>query len=864
MIYLGYFRDVTDNETLYRVEINCKDTEEGQREITLADNPVTISMVTGDNTVYKPYKCSNATIRILMDGYNFDLNNAFSNKVAVKIYREDKIIWTGFATPNAYTQDFNTYYNVFELECQDAISTLQYYNYTKKDEKDLIPKADNFINIIARALSFLDYPYTSIFVSDTIKVVGASDLSVLDALFISPNNFIDEDGEAWNYLQILEEICRITGLTAVPHEDRLYFINTDAIARGMNDYYMYSLANNMLHPSFKATVRESYNVGIDTINREGTSITLDSIYNKVKVKDDLYPVENQLPNIYDDTEHYIPTDTDDQTNGKGIEGISYMKDNKPYFAWSLDDPKIDNDDKDVLIHSANEGLTVLRSRIDNNKEWHFMRYYGYENSDFKDTQVSLYRYNVPTGIEEHQLNATGSEYVYYIVGDIEPLSGYTDYNYTTTKNTVGSMICDHAKITVDDWFKKSITTPKYTTSILLYQGFTGMEDGKVPVKYYNYDGSYSATRMDNLDDIPADKVIYSGTTEEPPLFKAVSDYVPLRADSIIKISGDFTYFPWRSQMLPAQTDTDHKMTDEYSYVKMSVSCGNKRWNGSEWITGNDPIIFNVPLEYQKDKDAYYNPIAISDNKYMNNIDTGGYNIPSPTKTRWQDMYGTENVSVEKIDVRIYRLQAPTENGNLAPFTLLDNFKVSVYTGKSKMEDDKEEKDTLYENDINRNAIDEYSQITCKICSWDNKKPNYSHIFYIYYRDNENVSASGGLSYLGASGTDSSRIYYSLRDETSDILTFRSAKYLYNMAKGYFFRPEEQIISNIVEQYNTPTLRIDCNLNINKALTPYTLYTYNTQFPDYTFVLDSVDYDLYENNAKVSLVSKKTQYRDEQH
>ena len=39
--------------------------------------------------------------------------------------------WVGFAVPNSYNQSYSNETDDFELECQDALSTLQYVKYKR-------------------------------------------------------------------------------------------------------------------------------------------------------------------------------------------------------------------------------------------------------------------------------------------------------------------------------------------------------------------------------------------------------------------------------------------------------------------------------------------------------------------------------------------------------------------------------------------------------------------------------------------------------------------------------------------------------------------------------------------------------------
>jgi hypothetical protein len=73
MIYTGQFKSI--NNTLYQVDINVNDGNNGTSEIIFSDEPFKIELNT-NSTIYEPLKLSNATCTIISDSYNFNLYSA--------------------------------------------------------------------------------------------------------------------------------------------------------------------------------------------------------------------------------------------------------------------------------------------------------------------------------------------------------------------------------------------------------------------------------------------------------------------------------------------------------------------------------------------------------------------------------------------------------------------------------------------------------------------------------------------------------------------------------------------------------------------------------------------------------------------
>ena len=148
MYKYGFFRDIIEDSP-YKVIIITdyqqynKNLGQGQgEEITLLSQPITIEYEGADD-VFAPYRCSTMTVRFLQENwFDEELNNALGNNVFVSLQREEKgkykTIWQGFSTPNAYNQPFiNVVGDTFELECQDALSTLKNIPFVKQYSKNL-------------------------------------------------------------------------------------------------------------------------------------------------------------------------------------------------------------------------------------------------------------------------------------------------------------------------------------------------------------------------------------------------------------------------------------------------------------------------------------------------------------------------------------------------------------------------------------------------------------------------------------------------------------------------------------------------------------------------------------------------------
>ena len=239
MIYNGYFRDIKDS--LYTVRIT---TENGNvaKKVTLSDTPFVTEMDESNDTIYTPAKYQTGTIEVVNSDYMFDVYSGKAQGTKVELYKESELTWTGYATPNLYDQGFELVREKIQIECQDALSTLQYFPYRQTNKQ-----VRSFFYIIQKLLSKCN-AYNTFYVSDNSKLISAPDSCILKELYISEQNFFDDkdddetdDDVAWKCNEVLEEICRYLGLTAIAIKDSVYFIDYDAIRA--NKYYNYYQLN---------------------------------------------------------------------------------------------------------------------------------------------------------------------------------------------------------------------------------------------------------------------------------------------------------------------------------------------------------------------------------------------------------------------------------------------------------------------------------------------------------------------------------------------------------------------------------------------------------------------------------------------
>lgn len=353
-------------------------------QITMADQPFVVTYEGNTENVYKPYRCSTATVSFRQSEFNTDylnsngtstlvillkwnnavsevnntMYNADSGEALPKTtytyhndtgqlyndynpYKYDRfcytVEWIGFSTPETFSMDYSHTTDTFTLNAQDALSTLQYskYSWIGNDDATVV----SFNDILLRFCKELG-TYKKIYVTDTIKFPDIF-ADVLTKVYEQQANNFDEDKQATDKLDVLTQILTYLNLTAIPYKNELIITTPNAITEGWNYYFTYTLPYNgyvMNWPDDNADytaqpqeyLSDVYTVDETSYAEGGTTISTSNVYNSVKAEIDEYDVELMLPDITDNnlfTYHYY-----DLTNGSFfLNGSTQV-----YWCWEHD------------------------------------------------------------------------------------------------------------------------------------------------------------------------------------------------------------------------------------------------------------------------------------------------------------------------------------------------------------------------------------------------------------------------------------------------------------------------------------------------------------------------------------------------
>lgn len=257
---------------------------------------------TDEEFVYEPVRTSTASVSIVTDSLLNDLFSVNSHHVAVKLYRGNKLLWTGYVEPEVFTQAYVPIADKLSINCISAIGTLENIQYEKQTENGFIT-AINLLRYIIRSANggyekiYIPYVYGSSEVNYSTKK------NIFDEIILAEENFISE---GMMLDEVLEYFCRFFNWTLYDYEGSLYFVDAD----WEGEYFSYGedlVTYEMVTPN---------TVLLQDIGFGGSDHTIDVLpgYNKVTVK--------AINNVFDEL---VENEDLETLKENGYQSVSYDK-----------------------------------------------------------------------------------------------------------------------------------------------------------------------------------------------------------------------------------------------------------------------------------------------------------------------------------------------------------------------------------------------------------------------------------------------------------------------------------------------------------------------------------------------------------
>nr|DAJ20174.1 MAG TPA: hypothetical protein [Siphoviridae sp. ctTYz13] len=787
MIYKGEFRDIKDN--LYTVKITTEGTPK-VKNITLGGTPFVVNME-GDK-LFKSAKYSGATLAIVSDDYLFDIYSGKNQGTKVELIKGNQIEWVGYVTPNLYDMGFNKFKELIEIECIDALSTLQYKKY-QTPQKNVVSFQYLINKLIKECNAYKGYYFSTNFQIDDTKID-----TIIDKLFISEQNFFDKkkDNEsdndvAWTCQEILEEICQYLNVTAIAYQDYVYFISYEAIKNNNFDFYKYTLDEN--DTPIKVNLLHSKLISGGDYSNTDNTLSIDEVFNKISVKDEFYTFDSIIPDFY---ENAFNITSDEDVKIKESNSIR----NGMY--GEVVKSKIGNG------NGSNNNMIVLLDIVENPDGKHntlnvvFSKY-------FSNPYYKFYKYDIEGNDITDKIKTLN-------YSDTKNMHGATIAKFCVKKLDKGSDI--HKKI--DEYVFKSTKNEMSLDKWLTLNDFSKVDFSNYIMLLNPIDNHIS---NENITNYPYFETTLSDTSA---LFGGENSY--------LLISGNYNYHYFDNDPYPipdGESDISegrYAMDEGDTYILAKLKWGEYYWSG-DVTKGNKGWLktettFKIPyIKFDAGKsDRRADETMFKDIKIINNVNwrigtnEEGYLINLPSEGV---ISGLPKLTIFKpFDPNYHSAKSNKNKGQFYKHccVFLKNFIFKAIITDPTFSD-LNETYTIYTNIINDEYVSEFEDVKFKICTNDGKKPNYNSVAKL---DN------GKMEFLNQ---------------------------IYNISTRQNLRSEEHYIFKIVNQYKTPSIVL--NLNLRNEYKIYGKYR-DTTIKDREFAINSLNIDYKNNATNVNLIELK--------
>ena len=303
MIITGQFNDIDNN--LVTVQISKSDGVNstvtiGENGLFFAGDPITIE--TDMESTFSTLIRKSCTINLLTKQYIGDtLWAANANNIKVEISKGNNVIFNGFVEPNTYSQPYVSL-DEFSINCIDALSALQYYNY-----KDATPNTYDGLKLLSGTASFktmligalttaLGNTNFNVYYDCSKATTEGREQTIFDDLGISESYIFGETyDDIWTYEEVVSEIMQYLNLHIIQQGNDFYVFDWNTLKSRRNIWYNIKTNTSAYLPSTKNVTITGEMHGADD-----TNITVSEVYNQISVTCDMESIDSVITSPLDD------------------------------------------------------------------------------------------------------------------------------------------------------------------------------------------------------------------------------------------------------------------------------------------------------------------------------------------------------------------------------------------------------------------------------------------------------------------------------------------------------------------------------------------------------------------------------------
>ena len=825
MIYQGKFADSADVK--YTVRITTGSSGDTVTAITMGETPFVTTMDSGDDIIYKPMKCTGATIQIVTEGYLFDIYSPTAHGTKVELRNSSNLVeWTGYATPNLYDMGYQAIETI-EVECIDGLSTLQYIKYTPVDGGKQVRSFSDIIGSIIQKCGC----YVRWYVSANIGVPGVSGC-IMDKLCISESNFFERKSDdkrtdadtAWTCKEVVEQIAQYVGCTVMAHGNSVYFVDYDAVKAGAGTtrWYTYTVGSSSA-PTLTTSSQAPIAIGSGShYDGAAARLSIGDVFNKVSVKCTLNDYDDVLPNFFDGA-------------------LNITKDD-PFFECPRVSTKNIGDDSAPIYGETIESSNGNVFGDTNTKMLAFVDVNGREdNSKTFESPTWLsgvfIKYMSNPSIVCHKYLYNGSSW-----DDVT--DDYSELCYTDTLKLSGAFMVKSEIL----WMRETSKIGKYSDYARQYDDiskyindFTDEEDGEIAsrldldeyillVNPLADQPNYSNAQTAHMWDTTSYPFVETELEDTPALYGGSNAYYVISGGVLWDGATKNSNYPIDCGNEKIDINNGRKdISQQMAYLRCKLKIGDVWWDGESWTSTES--IFKLYFVKENTEELRADAMMFKELRIVNTVtwDMGlsetGYAIPVPGV-----LTGTPKLIILN----------PMDFGGSSPYqarmVALKNFKIKAVVGDPSYSDSMGS-DTEYTNIIDPGYVSDAQELEFKVCTWDNKKPNFSCVAV--------KGADGGYTYAD-------RL-------TNEALAVDAQSVTYHhgptgTVSDGTLRAEEWAVLRVSKQYSTPSKVFTVSLKAPMSIiTPGTLFSSATL--GCSFIADQIEFDVKRRKCDLRLVEK---------
>ena len=834
MIYQGQFKDSDGTTHTVKIYTGWSPSYNANNDTTTAikmgETPFITTMDSGDDTIYKPMKGTGATIQVVTEGYLFDVYSATAQGTKVVLTNSSNLVeWTGYATPNLYDMGYQAIETI-DIECIDGLSTLQYIKYTPVGEEKTVR---SFAEIVRHILQQC-HCYTYFYVSRNSGVPGTSG-SVLDNLYVSESNFFEKKSDdrktdadaAWTCQEVLEQIAQYIGTSVMAYGNSVYFVDYDAVKAGSGTqyWYRYSVSSNT-SPSATSTINTPYAIGTGTYFENNATLSMGDVFNKITVKCTLNEYDDVLPDFFDGATNITKTDANMACPKTGTHNLGDDRD--PIYGDFVEN-EVGN-----TIGDANTKMLVFVD-INGDKD---------NSSTFQSpTWMSgvFIKYMDNPSLTCHKYLYNGSTW-----DDVT--NNYSTICYSDTLALSGAFMVRSEVL----WMRE---VGGSKTSVGMYTELAKECDDVCKfIKDHTDDTKEDVASRLDLDDYIllinpiAGQPNYSNSPTEHMWDTTAYPFLETElADTTAIYGGDNAYFVisggviWdgatKNSNYPIDCSNEHldikngrkDISQKMACLRCKLQMGGKWWDGDQWTTTESffklYFIKENAEELRADNNMFKELKIVNTVTWDMGLDVTGYAIPVDGV-----MTGTPKLTI------LNPMDFSGASQYQARMLALKNFKLKAVIGDPSYSGSMDT-DTEYTNVINADYVSEAGEVEFKVCTWDNKQPNFSCVASKSGSDYSFVDKMSN----GALTSDAQNVTY-YHGTTGTVSTGT-------------LRAEEWMVLRLTKQYSEPAKVFEASLRGPMSIfTPFSSYTSATL--GCTFIADKLEFDVKRRKCDLKLVEKK--------